>query len=111
LINFKYLNYKKSGKVYNYKINNSPDKKLFISQKHKFKDLVELVEFYKVNSAGLVCTLNAHPNGIVRKSIEKKPSFMNSTNSIDSNNINNHGCQITKNSSSTNNSIHYSEFY
>jgi len=53
----------KNGKVYNYKIN-SEDNQLFLSQKHKFNDLVDLVEFYKKNSAGLISTL--------KYSIEKK---------------------------------------
>lgn len=42
--------------MYNYKINNEDDK-LFLSQKHKFNDLIELVEFYKKNSAGLISNL------------------------------------------------------
>lgn len=45
-----------SGKVYNYKIN-AEDNKLFLSQKHKFNDLIELIEFYKKNSAGLISNL------------------------------------------------------
>jgi hypothetical protein len=48
-----------SGKVYNYKINNQ-DGKYFITTKNKFNNLVELVEYYKKNPAGLICSLK-HP--------------------------------------------------
>ena len=48
-----------SGKVYNYKINYL-DGKYFITTKNKFNNLVELVEYYKKNPAGLICSLK-HP--------------------------------------------------
>ncbi len=43
-----------SGKIYNYKIN-SEDSQLFITTKHKFTNLNDLIEFYKKNSAGKNC--------------------------------------------------------
>lgn len=46
----------KSGKIYNYKIN-SENEHLFITNKHKFTSLNDLIEFYKKNSAGLICEL------------------------------------------------------
>ena len=75
--------------MYNYKINNE-DGKLFLSQKHKFNDLVELVEFYKKNSAGLISNLKY---ALVR------------TSSLSSNEINASGNKAAINPTNNNNSI------
>jgi hypothetical protein len=41
----------KNGKIFNYKISNENDQ-LFITNKNKFTNLNDLIEFYKKNSAG-----------------------------------------------------------
>ncbi len=67
----------KNGKIYNYKINSENDQ-LFITNKHKFDTLNELIEFYKKNSAGLICELKTP---IIEQNLIEKCSTLSLTQS------------------------------
>ncbi|WKY14214.1 hypothetical protein Q1695_000057 [Nippostrongylus brasiliensis] len=51
------ISVRNDGRVYHYRINVDPDKKLYITQEAKFNTLAELVHHHSIQADGLICNL------------------------------------------------------